>query len=559
MSAELVPGIGGLDSGGLCYGLYRQLYQHFFNAQERKSPDFPYGIEEGDDTSIRLHNTAYGFAEAIAGCITGDGSNDGGGVLSDYLLKGGGSMTGGLFADYGFGGGMDNHRVLEVFRELQAEDDGSVSGYDYGVRISGRLYLGGRSLYLGGMQALCCDPLSETVCIQARCIDFSDASLRLAGNLLVGESKEKGVYLSPDALFFHGQEVYYSGNANRGDRDWTMRDGTVEGSMSVKGSFFLRGRLSALEGAELGADGVALFCITKKSVSCFCDLSFAAGCGICLNGAMVLKGYGTQDVCLEGAGGDLFLGGEHTEQIRLVSNLTDTDGEHVLVSKYGAAYFPNSLRVRHDYGGDLLSSYRMDSQDEGIVIHQKLRFGRSTGPFFTGSEDSLLFVSSPADYPIRGDVRETGFKHILSNSLYAPQNRDSISFCICTSGDFVVSETPFEASGHVGISGSLTRLTDKGLFFTEDIYLRRITDGVECGGNAYFGGSLCSDRFSSGFAGSGWGIVGSGKTGNISATFDELTVRKRTRMYELEVECHRATNGTLWVTDFCSGDSVEQV
>lgn len=55
MSVTLHPGIGGLDTQGLCYSLYRQLYQTFFNAQERKSEDNPYGVEEGDDTSIRLH------------------------------------------------------------------------------------------------------------------------------------------------------------------------------------------------------------------------------------------------------------------------------------------------------------------------------------------------------------------------------------------------------------------------------------------------------------------------------------------------------------------------
>lgn len=77
MSVTLHPGIGGLDTQGLCYSLYRQLYQTFFNAQERKSEDNPYGVEEGDDTSIRLHNTAYGFAEAISSGVSGEGGGTG--------------------------------------------------------------------------------------------------------------------------------------------------------------------------------------------------------------------------------------------------------------------------------------------------------------------------------------------------------------------------------------------------------------------------------------------------------------------------------------------------
>ena len=76
-----------------------------------------------------------------------------------------------------------------------------------------------------------------------------------------------------------------------------------------------------------------------------------------------------------------------------MSNLTDIDGEHVLLSPYGAAYFPDSIRVRHNYGGDLLSSYRTDSEDEGIVIHKRLRFGSTGGCYLTGEDDMLAFVS----------------------------------------------------------------------------------------------------------------------------------------------------------------------
>ena len=90
MSVTLHPGIGGLDTQGLRYSLYRQLYQTFFNAQERKSEDNPYGVEEGDDTSIRLHNTAYGFAEAISSGVSGEGG--GTGSWSGYLPKSGGDM-----------------------------------------------------------------------------------------------------------------------------------------------------------------------------------------------------------------------------------------------------------------------------------------------------------------------------------------------------------------------------------------------------------------------------------------------------------------------------------
>ena len=38
--------------------------------------------------------------------------------------------------------------------------------------------------------------------------------------------------------------------------------------------------------------------------------------------------------------------------------------------------------------------------------------------------------------------------------------------------------------------------------------------------------------------------------------FDSLTVRKKMRVYELEVQKNSVTNGSLWVSDSCSGDEV---
>ena len=149
--------------------------------------------------------------------------------------------------------------------------------------------------------------------------------------------------------------------------------------------------------------------------------------------------------------------------------------------------------------------------------------------------------------------------HAPSTSRYAPQNQPSNSLHIGTFGDFIVALNPLEATGHIGIDGSYTRLTADGLFFSDAIYLKQVKDGIRHGGNAYFDGSLSSERFTSGMAGTGWAVLCSRTTGTVSATFDELTVRRRMRVYELEVQRASATNGSLWVTDACSGDSVEQL
>ena len=115
MSVQLHPDIEQLDRSSLCYSIYSQLYHNFFNAQQKKDAEHPYGVEEGDETSVRLKNTAYGFASAIAGAVTGEGGESGGGLLIDYLKKTGGDMTGIFRANYGFEAGVANTRILETY------------------------------------------------------------------------------------------------------------------------------------------------------------------------------------------------------------------------------------------------------------------------------------------------------------------------------------------------------------------------------------------------------------------------------------------------------------
>ena len=413
MSVTLHPGIGGLDPQSLCYSLYRQLYQTFFNAQERKSEENPYGVEEGDDTSIRLHNTAYGFAEAISSGVSGE--SGGTGSWAGYLPRSGGDMQGPLCADYGFTAGTDNRRLLETYRTPQSDDEGNIIGYTYGIRLTGDVHVGGNQLFVGGMQPLRCEQATDTIYLSGKRVNFGDAYLSLTGSILLGESKENGVLLTSDCLLIHGREVYHGGNANLPTVAWSMHDAAVAGSLEVSGAATLSGKLRALQGAELGDGGRMLFSILGETVSCLSDLTFSAGCGVRISGVTVLKGSGASDIRLEGADGDLLMGGDRTVKIRLMSNLTDIDGEHVLLSPYGAAYFPDSIRVRHNYGGDLLSSYRTDSEDEGIVIHKRLRFGSTGGCYLTGEDDMLAFVSRISRRSIR-----TGCDAIVSCTFHQP-------------------------------------------------------------------------------------------------------------------------------------------
>lgn len=92
----------------------------------------------------------------------------------------------------------------------------------------------------------------------------------------------------------------------------------------------------------------------------------------------------------------------------------DTDDSYMLLSPHGAASFPASLTVRHDFGEMLLSSYRTDSADEGIVIHRRLRFGSDAGPYLCEKDGGVtLHGCFERTLPDSGTVERTALATTL--------------------------------------------------------------------------------------------------------------------------------------------------
>ncbi|MGZ2609392.1 hypothetical protein [uncultured Bacteroides sp.] len=539
---ELLPDIETLDKDSLCYSIYSQLYHNFFNAQDSGT------VTEGDQTSIRLHNTAYNFASAIASGATGEGGGEG---FLGYLKKTGGDMIGILRANNGFEAGAGNSRVLQVYNE---------SGVT-GVRVSGELRAGGSSLYLGEKQVLRYDKVNDRVTIDGASINMGSATVYSGGKIIVGESEGNGVSVSATGILVKRNPVYHRGNANLDTVDWKMQDGHVAGNLDVAGITTMSDRLVAEHGVSLGDDGKSLLSIERDDITIGGYLSFNTGYGIRIDSIPVFVRSNAKDIQVGAAGGDLLLGSGHTNKIRLLAGIADIDGDNLLITKYGGAYFPDSLTVRHNYGDTLLSSYRVDSSDEGMIIHEKLRFTNQYGAYLSGDDDGIVFSSRvehiTPDPPVREFVTyHTRFGYRASSSVYKPLNRFSDTLYISTDADFVCYDKPLEAKGHVGIDGSFTRMANGKLFFTNEIYLSSSTDGIKHYGNTYFLGNISSEYFSSGMAGSGWAILHNQTTGNFAATFDEITIRKKMRVYELEVQKNAATNGALWVSDACQGDTV---
>lgn len=564
MSVQLHPDIEQLNELSLCYSIYSQLYHNFFNAQDRKDSEHPYGVVEGDETSVRLKNSAYGFASAIAGSVAGEGGGNGesGGILLDYLKKTGGDMVGMLRANYGFEAGIENTRILAVYADRQTNDAGEFIGTDYGVRVNGDLHIGGQSFYLGERRILSYDAVSGITSFDAGEIDFGAAKMQSAGEIIIGKSREQSVLITSTLLQLGGHDVYHTGNANLGTVDWKMLDASISGQLNVTGKSVFSGGVYALYGAYLGSDGKTIVQIGHGEMSLNGYLSFGVGYGIKIDGIPVLIRAGEKEIQLGSIGGDLLLGGDHTTKIRLLSGVSDLNGDYVLISAYGDGYFPGSLVVRHNRGAELLSSYRVDTNDEGIVLHKRLRFGTANGVFLCSDGNGLSFHSSVVQDKEEGRITQpcsSRMEHRLSSSLYQPQNRDSYTYYLSTDTDFIGIGVPLEAQGHLGIEGSYTRLTDGVLFFDEESRLQAIAGGIKHYGNSTFRGNLSSELFSSGFSGSGWAIMLNRTTGSITATFDEIVARRKFRAYEFEVMKISATNGSLWVSDSCSGDSVDKL
>lgn len=546
MSVSLLPGIGELDPESLAYSIYTQLYLNFFNAQDAGT------ITEGDMTSTRLRNTAYGFAEAIAGSVAGEGGGSGGGVLGAYLKLSGGNMSGPLRADYGFAAGIGNVRVMEVYEDEQAR----------GVQIIGRLCVDGDGFYLGGRRILTYHPDTGVTQIDSAALSLGGTPLHTSAEILLGGDAATGVRLTPTSISVAGNPVYHRGNANNTATDWSMKGATVAGALAVVGEAALNGPLAALHGVSMGYSGNILLSIAGNDIGIAADLDIRDAYAIRFGGKSVFSLSGTDRLQVATPGGDLLLGTEPTPRVRLMAPLSDRQGTRTLITPYGGAYFPDSLRVAHDFGADLLSTYKEENGDQGIAIYKELRFGDTNAASIQGEDGLIRFTSLSVHFTDRGEKSvpvATWMGHAPSVSLFAPQNRDSDTFIIRTEGDFVLLDNRLEANGSVGISGSFTRMEDECLFLSDKHRLQSVAGGVKHYGLALFTEGISSELFSSGLAGSGWAILRNGTSGNTVATFDEVVVRRKIRVYEMEVQRATATNGSLWISDSCSGDSVEKL
>lgn len=584
--AVLNEEIGKIEAGSNLDKLYNNLLSGFLKAQDDTLPDYTSAEyvtekvgEDGiiayvadevkikasveDQKLIAMKNSAYLFASSVCGSNGGEESGSGGEGSGErpsgrlFVSLTGDYMTGKLSTLFGLTAGDNGIKILEVYQtaEENAADRTNM------VRINGELHLGPCGLFINEHNVMSHD--NDVLSLTGTTIALN-GKVNCANSLTVGHIliEQQGAYFVSDE---GDLEFYHAGIANNEYVDWAMRNSTVAGALLVKGNAEFQGNITALNGCSFGFDGREVLVIDDRFVvKINADLDMTGS--LMTHGEKVLYLKNPAIISLSAPNKILNLGDDETSKIDLQTGIYDDDGEYQLVGKFGDAYFPNSFKAGHLLGNVLIETYKNDTDDAGVMVSRWLKFNDIFGPGLNSDGDNLQF-KAPFRYVVTDgeesnqvtEYRTATLQFIESSSLYAPLNRKSASLMVTTDADFYVFDKPIEGKNSIGIADSKTRLLNNQLFFGDTVYWQGLSDGVKYYGNAYMVNNIGSVEFSSGFAGSGWQIYKNLLTGNVSATFDELIVRKKMRIYNLEVQKQDVTNGSLWVSDACSGDLVEEV
>lgn len=595
-----------LDQTSDLFHLYDRLYQGMVKANEVDAPTFPSSedllVKDSDGnitfdangnpildsakqaqidqisasySDILMKNSAYLFANAIMSVMTGGGENGGGTSATGFVSRGGDSMKGALSAWYGFDAGVNGQKIFEVSIDANEKKWAIVHGnlrVTEGAEIKGLLNFGDGIAFDG----------NRTIYVDNGNLVIEYQDIMMKGNVTVDGTFTLGdVVINKDGIFWDKYEFYHSGNSNKSDVDWTMNNGTVHGNMVVKGSASVDGKFSALGGFTLGDLQKALLysevissldddgnLVNTAQVVLDSDFRIINGHGIKFDDDYIVNVRNSNVVSFSAPGMIMNLGdsdnGKQTEKISLQSDIWDYSNNFKIISKEGAGNFPNGLRAQCAVNGSaVLETYRTDENNLGVLFHKQIRFGATDGPaIYRDPITGGLNIQIPY---INGEVDGHPTEQLSFNTYFAqttsPFRNKSLSWSATlhffTDAEFFAFDKPVESEYFAIKSDQYhTRLIEDALFFDDGKFIEGVTDGLRYSGNGYFDGNISSSSFASGFAGYGWAVKDEITNGGFHATFDSLTVRKKMRVYELEVQKISCTNGSLWVSDYCSGDEV---
>lgn len=593
-----------LDKSSDLYNLYDRLYQGMVSANEVDAPAFPSSDDllvldkDGNATfdtdgnpildsakqeqaekmaaqysDILMKNSAYLFANAIMSVMSGGGA--GGGATTGFVSRGGDSMKGALQARHGFEAGYNGQKIFEVTINAANEKWAIVSDYlrvVKDVEVGGLLKLGDGIVFDG----------NKIIYYDNGELKIENPTIGIKGDITVdGTFKLGDVLINDKGIFWGTKEFYHSGNSNKSDVDWTMHDANVYGDLTVKGGVSIGGFLEALQGFALGTLGKKMLYsedniyIDEEGqtqniayIVLESDLHIINGHGVKFDDDYIVNVRNGNVVSFSAPGKILNLGdsdnGKATQKISLQSDIYDYSNNFKLISKEGAGYFPNGLRADVAVNGsNVLSTFRTDSTNLGVLFEHQIRFGSTDGPaIYRDPATGGLNIQIPYVHITGGNniTEQLQFNTYFAQTTSPFRNLKfpwSATLHFTTDGEFFAFDKPVEAEYFAIKSDQYhTRLIEDALFFDDGKFIEGVTDGLRYAGNGYFDGNISSPSFASGFAGYGWAVKDEITNGGFHATFDSLTVRKKMRVYELEVQKISVTNGSLWVSDSCSGDEV---
>ncbi len=604
------PGIAQMDPNSSLYALYTRFYENMVLAASIDTPDItPTSAEIQEDGTltaayyarveaamasykeITMKNTAYGDALSIMLSIGGGGGGGGSPIVDGYVARIGDSMLGLLQAKYGFEAGYADTKIFDT--AIITENEGTENEADVNVAhvygrllvdenldITGKIIVGDDGLFFGENQALYKDNSGKIV--------LKGTNIKLDGAIAATGNITRGDIVIASNSIYNGNNVYYhAGNSNIATVDWTAKDLIVAGDAAIGGDSLFGGFLSALHGFSLGADGTALLqsvvvtesdVVVDKYINLKSFVSLDNGTGLKYNSHPILKAYVGSDsnpqVDFGAPGMKLYLGSPDgataTSRIILQAPIHNYDNTYRIISQYGDGNFPNSFSAGcANSGPKVMQTYCTSASDCGVVFLKNIRLGSSNGPILaTDSYEKQAVVTLPYVHVVSGTntTEHLPVKMYFddTDSVFADQSLSwsaSLNIDIDNANaEFFSFKKPVEAQ-FFSIEGSnyKTKLGENVLFFADGVFLEGVNGGIYHSGNATFSASIGSTAFASGFSGYGWAVMSNLLYGGYEATFDTLTVRKKMRVYELEVQKITATNGSLWVSDACSGDSVTEL
>ncbi|MGL5690359.1 MAG: hypothetical protein ACRDD8_05990 [Bacteroidales bacterium] len=472
------------------------------------------GAIEGDisgDVRRNIEAYAVSLASPIAEVLEG-GVDSEGTPVGAFLKKTGDQMTGGLSALFGFDCGFNGNKVLSVNKDK--------------TELVGPLWITNGGIVMGDKNII--SSLDNTLYINQDSlmdrVDFGESDLTNLRSI----STINGVLINKDQFTYQNNTILHSGNACLSTVDWVMHNADIHGSASVIGDCVIGGALTAGGGFVLSKDQHKYIESTSADISVYKNINLNNS-NIQYNSQRVLWVDGDK-LCVGGR--DISFGID-SQKISLSADLYNINGDIQLIDTNGYGSFINGFSAGH--GRDVL----INTITNGVVFVKNIHIGNETNTI--SCIDNYVSIA----------VGDGGVKigHSSPNDVLVLSTHNSLfSF-----------DKPIQARDHVSIYSSKTRLEDMRLFFSDNIYLHQTLDGIKHFGNSYFSGDVGTDLFASGFSGYGWGVREDVGNGSIVATFDELVVRKKMRIYELEVQKITATNGSLWVSDSCSGDQITKL